>query len=97
MLSYLSEVYLKHLMAVMVEINEAKKAAEVVIEVTHIVSNEWLRAEWTITSSCSSTEFKLGSAFEWAFHALTRINVSSAPTPKIRKKNHIFEGKNKIK
>ena len=74
-------IHLKHLMAVIVEMKEAKNAAEVVIEVTHMVSNEWLRAAWTIASNCSSIEFRFGSAFEWAFQAFTRIKVSSAPTP----------------
>ena len=74
-------------MAVIVEMKEAKNAADVVIEVTHMVSNEWLRAAWTMASNCSSIEFRFGSAFEWAFQAFTRIKVSSAPTPeKIQKK-----------
>ena len=68
-------------MAVIVEMKEAKNAADVVIEVTHMVSNEWLRAAWTMASNCSSIEFRFGSAFEWAFQAFTRIKVSSAPTP----------------
>ena len=33
-------IHLKHLMAVIVEMKEAKNAADVVIEVTHMVSNE---------------------------------------------------------
>ena len=52
---------LKHLMAVMVEMKDAKNAAAVVREVTHIVSKEWLRAKWTMLSSCSSRDSKLGS------------------------------------
>ena len=42
--------YLKHLMAVMVEMKEAKKAADVVKEVTHMVSIEWPKADPTIDS-----------------------------------------------
>ena len=61
---------------------EAKKAADVVKEVTHMVSIEWLKADSTIDSKWSSKEFKLGSIFEWDRHALTKINVSSAPTPR---------------
>ena len=82
-------------MAVMVEMKEAKNAADVVMEVTHIVSIEWLSAEWTMTSNCSSTEFRLGSAFEWDFQAFTRINVSSAPTPANGKKPETLSKKAK--
>ena len=44
------KTYLKHLMAVMVEMKEAKKAADVVKEVTHMVSIEWPKADPTIDS-----------------------------------------------
>ena len=70
-------------MAVMVEMKEAKKAAAVVKDVTHMVSIEWLKAESTIDSKWSSNELELGSILEWARQDLTRMNVSSAPTPEI--------------
>ena len=60
-LYYHDSTDLKHLMAVMVEMKDAKNAAAVVREVTHIVSKEWLRAKWTMLSSCSSRDSKLGS------------------------------------
>ena len=74
-------MYLKHLMAVIVEMKDAKNAAAVVKEVTHMVSKEWLRAKWTMLSSCSSRDSKLGSNLLWARQALTKMKVSSAPTP----------------
>ena len=81
--------YLKHLMAVMVEMKEAKKAADVVKEVTHMVSIEWPKADPTIDSKWSSRELKLGSILEWALQALTKMKVSSAPTPIKRKRSFV--------
>lgn len=78
-------------MAVMVEMKDAKNAAAVVKEVTHMVSKEWLRAKWTMLSSCSSRDSKFGSNLLWARHALTKMKVSSAPTPA----KHIKGGSNK--
>ena len=115
-------------MAVTFDMNEAKKATEVVIEVTEIVNVECFKVAFTIrtkssslnfllwsinfflrvfvfdilwcsASDCSSS-FKLLIVFDderlafillwalahWLVHALTNINVSSAPTPKIEKK-----------
>ena len=73
----------------MVEMKEAKKAADVVKEVTHMVSIEWPKADPTIDSKWSSRELKLGSILEWALQALTKMKVSSAPTPIKRKRSFV--------
>ena len=78
-------------MAVMVEMKDATNAAAVVKEVTHMVSKEWLRAKWTMLSSCSSRDSKFGSNLLWVRQALTKMKVSSAPTPA----KHIKGGSNK--
>ena len=53
-------------MAVMVEINDAKKAAEVVTDVTTIVSNEWLKIGLADSSTPEYSTLKASS--NWYFH-----------------------------
>ena len=49
--------YLKHFMAVTFDMNEAKKATDVVIEVTEIVSVECFKVAFTILTKSSSPNF----------------------------------------
>ena len=74
--------YLKHLMAVMLDMTETKKAAAVVSDVTSMERRACRRVSLTRSSrqgllTCGEET----SSCCWRDHTRTRMNVSSAPTP----------------